>query len=44
MGIRTKRIYDDSASTTAGELDDGELATKLGVDLAERPYPEQVLW
>jgi hypothetical protein len=30
--------------TTAGELDDGALATKLGVDLSERPYPERVLW
>lgn len=30
--------------TTAGELDDGALATALGVDLAERPYPERVLW
>lgn len=30
--------------TTAGELDDAALATALGVDLSERPYPERVLW
>jgi hypothetical protein len=30
--------------TTADELDDATLATKLGVDLSQRPYPERVLW
>lgn len=30
--------------TTAGELDDTALATELGVDLSQRPYPERVLW
>jgi len=30
--------------TAAGELDDGALATALGADLSERPYPEGVLW
>ncbi len=30
--------------TAAGELDDRGLASALGVDLAERPYPERVLW
>lgn len=30
--------------TTADELDDEALATKLGVDLSQRPYPERVLW
>jgi hypothetical protein len=30
--------------TTADELDDKTLATKLGVDLSQRPYPERVLW
>lgn len=28
----------------AGELDDAALATELGVDLSQRPYPERVLW
>lgn len=30
--------------TAADELDDASLATKLGLDLAQRPYPERVLW
>lgn len=30
--------------TMAGELDDRALATKLGVDLSKRAYPERVLW
>lgn len=30
--------------TTVGELDDERLAETLGVDLAERPYAERVLW
>ncbi|QOS13484.1 hypothetical protein DEQ92_20140 [Haloferax sp. Atlit-6N] len=30
--------------TTAGELDDRALATKLGVDLSKHAYPERVLW
>jgi len=30
--------------TTADELDDAILATKLGIDLSQRPYPERVLW
>lgn len=30
--------------TTNGELAYGELATNLGVDLSDRPYPERVLW
>lgn len=30
--------------TTADELDDTALATRLGVDLSRRPYPERVLW
>jgi len=30
--------------TIAGELDDAALATELGVDLSQRPYPERVLW
>jgi len=33
-----------SIPTTANELDDAALATKLGVDLSQRPYPERVLW
>ncbi|MFC7139792.1 hypothetical protein ACFQMA_08065 [Halosimplex aquaticum] len=33
-----------SIPTTADELDDATLATKLGVDLSQRPYPERVLW
>ena len=28
----------------ADELDDAALATELGVDLSQRPYPERVLW
>lgn len=30
--------------SAAGELDDTALAEQLGVDLAQRPYPERVLW
>ncbi|WP_137285742.1 hypothetical protein [Halorussus salinisoli] len=30
--------------TTKGELDYAALATSLGVDLSNRPYPERVLW
>lgn len=30
--------------TVADELDDAALATELGVDLSQRPYPERVLW
>ncbi|WP_436925437.1 hypothetical protein [Halosimplex amylolyticum] len=30
--------------TAADELDDAALATELGVDLSDRPYPERVLW
>jgi len=30
--------------TTADELDETALATKLGADLSQRPYPERVLW
>lgn len=30
--------------TMADELDDAALATKLGVNLSQRPYPERVLW
>ncbi|WP_135365677.1 hypothetical protein [Halosimplex halophilum] len=30
--------------TAAGELDDAALATAVGVDLSERPYPERALW
>ncbi|MFB6152629.1 MAG: hypothetical protein ABEJ27_00105 [Halodesulfurarchaeum sp.] len=30
--------------TTAGELDDAALATNVGVDLSQRPYPERILW
>lgn len=30
--------------TSYGELEPTALATTLGVDLAERPYPERVLW
>jgi hypothetical protein len=26
------------------ELDDTALATQLGVDLSQRPYPERILW
>jgi hypothetical protein len=33
-----------SVPTSAGELDDSTLATALGVDTSERPYPERVLW
>jgi hypothetical protein len=33
-----------SVPTAAGELDDDALAACLGVDLAERPYPERLLW
>jgi hypothetical protein len=33
-----------SVPTTAGELDHSALATALGVDVAQRPYPERVLW
>lgn len=33
-----------SVPTAAGELDDGALAERIGVDLADRPYPERVLW
>jgi hypothetical protein len=30
--------------TTVDELDDAALATDLGVDLSQRPYPERALW
>jgi hypothetical protein len=30
--------------TTVGELDDAALASELGIDSSQRPYPERVLW
>jgi len=33
-----------SIPTAADELDHVALATKLGIELSERPYPERILW
>lgn len=33
-----------SVPTAVDELDDAALASKLGIDLSQRPYPERVLW